>query len=169
MFKTTHPSGEAEPFTFGKVQDVFDVVHHGFNMVNRSNTLSDDADPSQAPNSFHFAQRRSHQPDLDILETPHAILIEASLSDVDKSAISIEYDAKTNRVILSGEFKVRELAADTKVIRQERPHQKFERVIGLNNQVVQADQISATYADGLLVITVPKNPEAGSRRRISVL
>lgn len=125
------------------------------------------ATPDVAP-QVAGQKRRSYQPDLDITESPESITIDVSLPGVDKSAINIEYDSKSNHVLLSGDFKQIERAEDVRVIRHERPVGKFERVVVLGQQVILPDQISAQYTDGVLIVTVPKNKEAEIKKKISV-
>ena len=46
----------------------------------------------------------------------------------------------------------------TKYTYQEYGHRSFERAFQLNNKVL-TERISATYADGVLKVVLPKNPE----------
>lgn len=184
---TSTSAVEPQIFSINNIQDALDLFNRGFqvysNVANgqQPSATPQPQDPTPTPVSTSTTapvavsgqkRARSYQPDVDIFESTDAVLVEVSLPGVDKSGIEIEYDSKANRILLSGTSKRThgaDQASEIKVIRTERPVGKFERVIGLGQQVVHSDQISAEYRDGILYLTVPKNKEADTKRRISVL
>jgi len=174
MVNATSSTTEPQVFTVNNLQDVFELIGRGFEVYNQAAAIKEPvaeestASKSPEPTPLSSHKKRSYQPDLDILETPDAIVVEVSLPGVDKTAINIEYDVKLNQVSLTGDYKRATLEDNVKLIRRERPHTRFERVVGLNSQVVQADLISATYVDGVLTVTIPKNKEAEARKTIRV-
>lgn len=112
-------------------------------------------------------KQKSYQPDVDILETQQSVIVEVSLPGVQKQDINIEYDAESNRIVLTGTSE-RVQRQETRSIRHERPSGPFERIVGLNKQAILPDQISATHDNGILTLTIPKNVEAETKRKITI-
>jgi len=54
-----------------------------------------------------------------------------------------------------------ETESEKKYSRREYSNGSFERAFGLNGKVL-SDHISAHYADGILMVTLPKNPETNT-------
>jgi HSP20 family protein len=104
-------------------------------------------------------------PAVDVLETPESYIFRAELPGVGKENISIEVQG--NRVKISGE---RLLEPDPVIAARhsiERVHGSFERTFALPG-LVDAENASASYRDGVLEVVLPKAPEE-SERTISVV
>ena len=149
-----------QPVSLTSLEDAFNLVQSGFNAYNEEQTHPRSERPSK--------KVKSYQPDVDLYESSAAVIIEVSLPGVQKSDINLEYDHETNQVIVTGESS-RVAQEDRKTIKTERPTGKFERVIGLNKTNVLSGQISATVENGILTLTVPKNLQVESKRKINIL
>ena len=102
-----------------------------------------------------IAQRFGSSPSVNIEEREDAFLVclyAAGLSK-DKFKLSIQ-DA-----VLTISYEAENQDADRKFIYQENNLQSFERSFQLNAGIL-TEQISAAYIDGVLVINLPKDPEA---------
>ncbi len=109
-------------------------------------------------------KQQSFQPAVDLYDGATSLILEVALPGVDKSAIGIDYDAKTNQLSISGETK---LVDQKLVLLRERPYGRFERRINLRDQVINPENISAEYTDGILRVTLPKK-ELEARKKIQV-
>lgn len=107
------------------------------------------------------AQGGSWAPSVNIEETPEALYLTAELPGVRRD--DVELEVENNILTLRGEKN------DTRREEAERYHLferrsgSFQRSFTLPRTVV-ADEIAADYADGVLHVTLPKAPEAKSRR-----
>jgi HSP20 family protein len=111
--------------------------------------------PGIAPASQAWA------PPVDITERKDAYLVTAELPGVGTEDVEITF--QDGLLTIQGE---RHLAADApgeKVHRTERRYGAFRRSITLPSHV-QADKIEASAQDGVLMILVPKAPEAHAKR-----
>ncbi|ORY79386.1 HSP20-like chaperone, partial [Protomyces lactucae-debilis] len=108
-------------------------------------------------------------PDLDIYESTTHILVDVVLPGVSKEAVNVEYDQKTNRILISGEVAApKHSGEEVKLVRQERPIGKFERVVGLNTQQIVPEKIQASFDAGVLSLQVPKDTKSEEKRKISI-
>ena len=96
-------------------------------------------------------------PPVDILESKDGYLIRAELPGIKKEDFHVEY--REGNLTLTGEKKFEEPASGAEYQRVERPAGKFSRSFYLPDSVKHAD-ISASYRDGILEISVPKTEEA---------
>ena len=100
-------------------------------------------------------------PSVNIEETSEALFLTAELPGVRQE--DVELEVENNILTLRGEKDfVRREDADRYHI-SERRSGAFQRSFTLPRTVV-ADEISAEYADGVLHVTLPKAPEAKSRK-----
>lgn len=162
----------AQPvFAIENLQDAFNLVSQGFEAYQNA-TQPDIAPKAAMADDLHkerpLKKVKTFQPDVDIVETSDSVIVEISLPGVDKSEISVEYDFESNRLLITGEAK-RVDKEDHKPIRRERPIGPFERIVGLNKQIIYADRISGSHENGILTLTVPKNKELETKRKISIL
>ena len=108
--------------------------------------------------------QRSFVPSLDVVERADAYLISAELPGVDASAAEISFE--NNTLTIRG-TKAPSLAPqqneEVRVYTAERLSGTFERAVRLP-EYVEGDKIEATYAHGVLTITVPKAAAARPRR-----
>ncbi len=99
-------------------------------------------------------------PAVDVEETPEAYVFRADLPGVDPKNVKVTVNGDT--LTLRGERKREERKANGNLHRFERAHGAFERAFTLGTPV-RADQVKASYKDGVLEIRVPKAEEAKSR------
>ena len=103
-------------------------------------------------------------PSLDVVERADAYTITAELPGVDPSAVEISFE--NNTLTLRGtkeaSFKPQE-NEELRVYTAERVSGTFERAVRLP-EYVEGDKIDATYALGVLTITVPKAVAARPRK-----
>jgi len=96
-------------------------------------------------------------PAVDIYEdAAHRVVIRAELPEMKREDIKVTVENDT--LSLSGERKAPEIREGA-FQRQERQHGEFSRSFTLP-ATLDASQISATYQDGVLTITVPPREEA---------
>ena len=99
-------------------------------------------------------------PAVDVEETPDAYVFRADLPGMSSKDLKITMNGDT--LTLRGERKREEQKAEGAMHRIERSYGSFERAFTLE-QPVRADQIQASYRDGVLEIHVPKADEAKPR------
>ncbi len=102
-----------------------------------------------------------YQPRVDIIDEKDAVIVSAELPGVDKNNISIELE---NRVLTLSAEKKSELKEEKDgFYRSERVYGTFQRSFRVP-EVVNPDEISADYSNGVLKVTLPKRPEAAPRQ-----
>ena len=99
-------------------------------------------------------------PPVDVEETPEAYVFRADLPGVTSKDVKVMVSGDT--LTLRGERKREERSAEGSLHRIERSYGSFERSFTLGTPV-RADQVKASYKDGVLEIRVPKADEAKSR------
>jgi HSP20 family protein len=109
------------------------------------------------PRSPAAASMGAWYPPVDILESKDGYLIRAELPGMKKDDFHVEY--REGNLSLSGEKKFEEPANGVEYQRVERTAGKFSRSFYLPQSVKHAE-ITATYRDGILEVTVPKAEEA---------
>lgn len=95
-------------------------------------------------------------PVIDLYEDNDNLVVKAEVPGMKKEDIQITLHGDT--LSISGERKL-ERKTDSGTYRSERFEGRFHRVFSLPT-VVNPDKITATYADGLLTISMPKAEEA---------
>lgn len=91
----------------------------------------------------------------DILDKGDHYLVEAELPGFDKDDIEMSVNGDT--MVLKAERKAEKEEKKDNYIRKERSYGSFTRSFDISN--IKADQISASYQDGVLAITLPKKEE----------
>jgi HSP20 family protein len=130
--------------------DLFDNFFRGFGMM-----------------PFESESWQAFSPRVDISETDREFRVTAELPGLNEKDI----DVSLARDILTirGEKKAETEDKGENYYRMERTYGSFQRAIPLPAGQVNADQVDATYRNGVLTITLPKRPEAQQNsRRISV-
>jgi HSP20 family protein len=112
-----------------------------------------------SPAPFH-AGWPSAAPAVDVEETPDGYAFRADLPGMQPKDVKITMNGDT--LTLRGERKREEKKTEGALHRIERSYGSFERSFTLE-QPVRADQIKASYRDGVLEIHVPKADEAKPR------
>ena len=98
----------------------------------------------------------------DIKEDEDSYYIEAELPGMNRDDINIELE--DNNLIISAHNEETDEVEEENYIRKERRSGSYQRVFPLEN--VKTDDISATYEDGLLNITLPKEEPGREKRRV---
>lgn len=96
-------------------------------------------------------------PAVDIYEDNDKYVVKAELPGMKNEDIDVSLDGNT--LTISGERKHEEEKQEGENYRSERFFGRFQRSITLPT-MVQANQIEATYKDGILSVTLPKAEEA---------
>lgn len=108
--------------------------------------------------------QESWLPAVDVFDTKDAVVLKAELAGMNPDDIEIEVD--DNVLTMKGERKFEEKVDDERYYRVERRYGAFSRSIALP-QGVRADDIQATYEDGVLEVRVPK-AEVEKPKKITV-
>ena len=115
--------------------------------------------PSTLPSEEVSNQRWA--PSVDIKETPDSLTLTAELPGLTKSDVQITIE---NQVLtISGERKFEKETKGETFHRIERAYGSFLRSFTLPANV-QADKVDASFANGLLTVTLPKADEAKPRK-----
>lgn len=109
----------------------------------------------------HFTDERSWVPAIDIQTDGGNYIITAELPGVDRSDIEISLEGDS--MLLKGEKKLNRTEENDGFLMTERFAGSFQRSFHLGDQV-DRENISATFKDGLLVITLKKSEQ--SRKRL---
>lgn len=100
-------------------------------------------------------------PRADIQESESAYTLELDIPGMSRDNININFHDGV--LSISGEREFEKTEDDSKLYRYERQFGKFLRSFALGKSV-DADKITATYADGVLTVDVPKTEESKPRR-----
>ena len=103
-------------------------------------------------------------PKIDVGESEKAILVKTELAGVNKEDIKIDVTGDT--LSISGEKKWEDTGEDVKYHKIERTYGAFTRTFKIGVPI-DADNIKATYKNGVLEITVPK-AEALTQKKIEI-
>jgi len=96
-------------------------------------------------------------PKVDIYETKESYVLNAELPGLKKEEIQI--DLNDNTLTLKGEKKFEEKVEKENYVRVERSYGSFARNFVLSDNV-NPENITASYKDGVLEVTLPKKEEA---------
>jgi HSP20 family protein len=102
------------------------------------------------------------QPAADVEETDDAYLIELELPGVQRDDVSVEFGG--GELSVTGEVKQQQRVGLLRT--RTRPMGRFDYRISLPLQV-QEDQVTASLADGVLTVRMPKTEQA-RRRKIAI-
>jgi HSP20 family protein len=95
-------------------------------------------------------------PAVNLKETDKSFELEMAAPGMEKKDFKVELEHDTLIVSAQKENKVEEKTEDGKYSRREFSYQSFTRSFNLPKDMVKEDDISASYKDGILHITVPK-------------
>jgi HSP20 family protein len=113
---------------------------------------------------FDNGHHEPWQPRTDISETDAAYIVEVDLPGMTMHHISVRLEGTT--VVIAGQCQSTPSESANHQARVERPCGTFQRAFTLPTAVKQ-DEVQATYANGVLTITVPK-ADAARPRQITV-
>jgi HSP20 family protein len=105
--------------------------------------------------------RQTWVPEVNIEETDEAYEVTAELPGIRKDEVQITVEQ--NLLSIGGERKWDEKQENRNFHRIERGYGRFLRTFALPQQVA-ADQVKATFEDGVLHVSVPKSETAKPRR-----
>jgi HSP20 family protein len=107
-----------------------------------------------------LAQRRSSYPPVQVVDKGETVVVKAEIPGLDKD--DIELTVLGNTLTIAGEKKLVS-GEGLNYIRHERPHGRFQRLLDMPYSV-ERDNISASYKDGILTVTMPKAEEAKPKK-----
>jgi HSP20 family protein len=116
------------------------------------------------PRLFDNGHHEPWQPRTDISETDAAYIVEVDLPGMTIHDISVRLEGTT--VVIAGKRQSTHSGSVNPQARIERPCGTFQRAFTLPT-AVKRDEVQATYANGVLTITVPK-ADAARPRQITV-
>ena len=141
-------------------------------VLDRLMTVSQAMDEAAQRTPSPFADGRSRAqlwlPPVDIYETESAFIVEADLPGVHQENVDIQFDRNTLTIggTRAATLPVKEKSAQgaqLRVFGAERVSGNFSRSIRLPEHV-DGEKIAATFAHGVLKITVPKSSVAVARK-----
>ena len=100
-------------------------------------------------------------PRLDVRELDHAFVVEADLPGMRRGDITVSLE--NNTLVVAGERKATWSNEEGRPTHRELPYGAFQRAFTLPT-AVNADQVEATYTNGVLTVTIPKAAEARTKR-----
>lgn len=100
-------------------------------------------------------------PAMDLVETDGAFVLKADLPGLSESDVNIELE--DNVLTISGERKSEHQDRKAGYYRVERSYGSFRRSLTLP-EGVEADSVKATFANGVLEVTVPKPVQQAPRK-----
>lgn len=115
---------------------------------------------------WFFGQDQAHMramtPAMDVYETKDAVVVETAIPGFDPEKVDIQVE--DNLLTISGKSEKKKEVEDKNYLRQEVRYGQFQRTVAMPVKV-EGEKAEATYADGVLKITVPK---AGEVKRKSI-
>jgi HSP20 family protein len=130
-------------------------------MFSLSNALDRWFEDAFMGNQFNFPEGFNYGFPVDVVEKENEFVVKASLPGINPDDLDITF---TNGVLsIRGEFKEEQGNEDEQYHMRERRYGTFTRSISLPTSI-NADQIDASYQDGVLSLTLPKAEEAKPKR-----
>lgn len=117
--------------------------------------------PSRSSDEESSSQQAVSGPRTDLVETDDSYRLHLDVPGLSKDDLKINY--KDNQLTVSGERTSDRTAEDEEYVRVERSFGHFYRSFTLP-RTVNADDIDATYEQGVLTIHVPKTEEVKPRQ-----
>ena len=100
-------------------------------------------------------------PALDVIESKEAIVLKLDLPGMKSEQVDIE--VHDGVLTVKGERRFEDTVQEGQYYRLERSYGHFQRSVTLP-KAIKADEIKATFVDGVLAIRVPKADEVKPRR-----
>ena len=116
------------------------------------------------PTAGNGAVRRSI-PAMDVVETDDHFVLKADLPGLTEEDVNIDVD--DNVLTVSGERKAQHEDEREGYVRVERSYGSFRRSLTLPEALLDADAVTASFARGVLEISIPK-PEQRKPRRVAI-
>lgn len=106
----------------------------------------------------NFSDTNTTLPAVNIKENENEFLVDVAVPGMEKEDFKIDLD--NDILTISSEKTINNDNSDEKYTRKEYSYLSFKRSFTLPKGVVDSDNISATYKNGELKITIPKLEEA---------
>jgi HSP20 family protein len=120
--------------------------------------------PSRDQNEESTSSQAVWRPRMDLIESEDAYRLHLDMPGMSTDDLKISY--QDNELVVSGERESSRTDENEEFVRVERSFGHFRRSFTLP-RTVDADNISATYDNGVLTVTVPKT-EAVKPRQIEI-
>ena len=117
--------------------------------------------PSREQTQESSSSRTVWRPQMDLTETDESYRLHLDMPGMSKDELKISY--QDNELVVSGERKSTHTDEDEEFVRVERSFGQFRRSFTLP-RTVDADNIDATYDNGVLTVTVPKTEKVKPRQ-----
>ncbi|QEC52539.1 heat shock protein Hsp20 [Anseongella ginsenosidimutans] len=116
----------------------------------------------------NFSSTSTTVPSVNIKENMDNFVVELAAPGMKKEDFEVSLDG--NLLTISSQRRQEDEKRESGYTRREFSYQSFQRSFSLPKDVVDEDQIRATYKDGLLHLTIPKKEEAKrlAPRRIEI-
>ena len=108
---------------------------------------------------------RIWSPLIDMVDIAEFLYIYVEIPGVKTDSIDIE--VLNNKIIISGD-KIKNIVADSNIIKNEIGYGKFNRTIGLPISVTDKKNVSIAYSNGMLSITIDKKKEESHKFNIKL-
>ena len=108
-------------------------------------------------NNSNFSNTNTSLPAVNVKESEDDFTIEVAAPGMMKKDFNISFH--NNVLTISSERKNENEEKKENYTRREFSYQSFQRSFTVANNAVDSDKIAAKYADGILVITLPKREE----------
>jgi HSP20 family protein len=95
-------------------------------------------------------------PAIDVYQTKDKVVVKAELPEIE--AKDIEVTLEKDRLVIKGERNLTDEVKEEDFYRLERRYGRFQRVIPIPASV-KADEVAASYHDGILEVNLPKTEE----------
>ena len=109
---------------------------------------------------FLAASNGNSVPAVNIKETGSAFELEIAAPGMEKEDFKIELAQDTLSISAEKESKVEDKSEDGRYSRKEFSYRSFRRSFNLSEDMIEANEISANYKNGILHIMVPKKEPA---------
>lgn len=136
-------------------------------MMNRNNDLFNPMNFfNEVGNLGHDFFAADNPMKTDVVEHDKDYVVTAEMPGFKKDDIHVDYRDDTLRI--SGSVDVNQSTKDDqgRILRQERSSQNVSRAFYLPN--IDLDNVNATYDDGILTLTLPKQAESANNHKISI-
>ena len=104
---------------------------------------------------------RTFEPEIDVIEEKDSFLVKADLPGIKKEELDIKVEGKF--LTVKAERKEEKETKEKNYYASERFYGTFTRTIELPTDV-KADQVKASYKDGVLEMTLPKTENAKAKQ-----
>lgn len=105
-------------------------------------------------------------PSVNVKETDTAYELEIAAPGLSKEDFKVDIDGQT--LTISAEKEIKKEDKQDTYTRKEFSYSSFKRSFNLPERTVETDKITAKYADGVLLLNIPKTEAVNNNKRISV-